>query len=172
MSRAWTIVLLCISCQKASDTDATKQRPNLPPPPHAQLPDTLKISVEIDGQEAPAIDAARLRAIKPDFEDEEHRAWRLPSLLGPQVARPHAVAEVSGVGAVSVKFREPSAPGQPEPVLAETRRGTIVAAMLQPQNPFPPYHGQGRRLSRPGDPLPRVNGVVRIRVYLEPAPAK
>jgi hypothetical protein len=38
--------------------------------------------------------------------------------------------------------------------------------MVAPGDPFPAYHGQGRRLSRPGDPLPRVGGVTRIRVYL------
>jgi hypothetical protein len=165
MKRAFVLLLLC-ACQKASDSDGSKQRPNLPPPPHALIPATLHITVEIDGKEAPAIDAARLASVKPDFEDAEHRAWRMPTLI-PEAARARAVTQVSGGDGPAVLFREPAAPGGAEPVLAETRRGGVVAAMLEPQNPFPPYHGQGRRLSRPGDPLPRVNGVRSIRVYLE-----
>jgi hypothetical protein len=46
-----------------------------------------------------------------------------------------------------------------------TRRGDIVALLVDPADPFPSYHGQGRRLGRPGDPMPRIAGVKKIRVY-------
>lgn len=153
-------------CQKASDAGAARQMPKLPPPPQVPLPATLRIAVEIDGQPAPPIDAARLAATRPDFRDRERRAWKLPTLLGPAAARPGAVAEVTGDDGVTVLLRQPTDPAAPLPVLAESRRGEIVAAMVRAAEPFPAYHGQGRRLARPGDPLPRVGGVTRIRVYL------
>ena len=161
-----TLVVL-VGCQKASDSDPGRQMPKLPPPPRVELPRTLHIDVEIDGRPAPPLDAARLEATKPDFVDAEHRAWRLPTLLGPAVARPGAVAAVTGDKALTVLLHQPRAPADPLPVLAESRRGGIVAALVTPDRPFPPYHGQGRRLARPGDPLPRIAGVTKIRVYLE-----
>jgi len=162
----WLVCVLALgACQKASD-DA-RQMPKLPPPPRAQVPAGLKIDVEIDGQPAPPIDAARLASVKPDFEDAERRAWRLPSLLGPASARPGAVAAVTGDKDVTVILRQPKGAQDPTPVLAETRRGGVVAAMLAPGDPFPSYHGQGRRLARPGDPAPRISGVTRIRIYVE-----
>jgi hypothetical protein len=39
--------------------------------------------------------------------------------------------------------------------------------MVERSNPFPNYHGQGHRLERRGDPLPRVEGVKRIAVSVE-----
>jgi hypothetical protein len=44
------------------------------------------------------------------------------------------------------------------------RRGDLVATMLAPNAPFPPFHGAGGRLGRPGDTTPHVPGVVRIVV--------
>jgi hypothetical protein len=163
---ALLLVLGAFGCRKASDADA-RQMPRLPPPPNVPLAKTLRIEVEIDGQPAPAIDAARLASLRPDFEDAERRAWRMTTLVGPAAARPGAVVAVTGDRDVTVVLREPRAPGDPQPVLAESRRGGIVAAMVAPDNPFPAYHGQGRRLSRPGDPLPRMAGVTRLRVYVE-----
>jgi hypothetical protein len=74
---------------------------------------------------------------------------------------------VTGAGEVTLVLREPAAGKGPVPVLLESRRGEIVAAMVAPEEPFPSYHGQGRRMNRPGDPLPRVAGVRKIRVYRE-----
>jgi hypothetical protein len=158
-------------CRKgSSDLNAEHQMPKLPPPPRVDLPSNLKISVEIDGEVAPPIDAARLQATKPDFADPERRAWRLSTLVGGAVLRPGAVAEVTGDKDVTVLLRQPKRAEDPLPVLAASRRGGVVAAMVMADDPFPPYHGQGRRLMRPGDPLPRIAGVTRIRVYLEKSP--
>ena len=165
--RALVLALLVASgCQKASDADPARQRPNLPPPPSAPLPQTLQITVEAEGGPR-VIDTALLARTKPDFEDPERRAWRLTTLLGPALARPGAVAAVTGEKDVTVVLRPPRTPRDPVPVLAESRRGGLVAALVDPTDPFPSYHGQGRRLSRPGDPLPRIPGVTKIRVYLE-----
>ncbi len=160
-------ILATVACQKGTDADATRQMPKLPPPPQAPLPAALKISVEIDGQEQAPIDAARLNATKPDFQDAERRAWRLTTLLGPSLARAGAVAAVTGDKDMTVLLKQPKDPKDALPVLAESRRGGVVAAMVTADDPFPPYHGQGRRLARPGDPMPRVAGVTRIRVYQE-----
>ena len=167
--RAWMVLAILATggCQKGSDADATRQMPKLPPPPQAPLPAALKISVEIDGKELAPIDAARLNATRPDFQDAERRAWRLTTLLGPSLTRPGAVAAVTGDKDMTVLLKQPTNPKDPLPVLAESRRGGVVAAMVTADDPFPPYHGQGRRLARPGDPVPRVGGVTRIRVYLE-----
>jgi hypothetical protein len=130
--------------------------PKLPPPPHAAL--VSPISVSIAGQNAPVIDAARLAALKPDFQDEEHRAWRLSTLLGD-----HALYAITGENDVMVQFRR-APEKEPQPALMLTRRGEPVALLIDPTDPFPSYHGQGRRLGRPGDPMPRIAGVKQIRV--------
>jgi hypothetical protein len=177
--RALMLAALCLSlvvsgvaCQKSTDADATRQMPKLPPPPQVALPPALQIAVDIDGVVAAPIDAARLNALKPDFQDPERRAWRLSTLLGASVLRPRAVVAVTGDKDMTVLLRQPKSDKDPLPVLTESRRGGIVAAMIMPDDPFPPYHGQGRRLMRPGDPLPRISGVTRLHVYVEPpAPA-
>ena len=74
--------LMIAGCSKASDSTTGKQMPKLPPPPHVQPVAGLRVSVEIAGKAAPAIDAARLSSLKPDFEDSERRAWRMTTLLG------------------------------------------------------------------------------------------
>ena len=48
--------------------------------------------------------------------------------------------------------------------MAQVRRVGIQAQMVDPAQPLPGYHGQGVRLRRPGDPLPRIMPVVRVRV--------
>ena len=155
-----------IGCRRSDDANATHEMPKLTPPPTVAIA-PLRIEVEVDGKPAPAIDADKLRATKADFEDAEHRAWRLATLIGPAADRPGAVAEVSGEQGVGIVFHAAKSDGDPILVLTETRRGTIAAAVVDPANAFPPYHGQGRRMSRPGDPLPRVNHVTKIRAYVE-----
>lgn len=169
MTRLMLVLLLCAGCQKASDVASEKQMPKLPPPPKekAQPSPALHIPVEIDGQPAAPLDAARLAKTKADFEDVERRAWKLPTLLGPAAARPGAAVAVTGEKGVTVVLHQPRSEKEALPVIAVSRRGGIVAAMVQPDDPFPPYHGQGRRLQRPGDPLPRIDGIRHIKVYLE-----
>lgn len=157
------LALVC-SCSKASDATSGKQMPKLPPPPHVQ-PAGLRILVELDGKEAPAIDAARLEALKPDFQDSERRAWRLTTLLGPWSA--NNVVAVTGENDVTVQFHRTPDEKEPQPALLLTRRGDAVALLVDPADPFPSYHGQGRRLGRPGDPMPRIAGVKKIRVFQE-----
>jgi hypothetical protein len=49
-------------------------------------------------------------------------------------------------------------------VLFLTRRGEVMVAAVDPKDPFPRYHGQGGRLRRGGDPMPRVAPVARLAV--------
>jgi hypothetical protein len=164
-------ILFCtatlFACQKASDATVEKKMPKLPPPPRPEPAASLRIAVEIDGQPGPPIDAARLRGLKPDFEDAERRAWRLETLLGARARDPETSIAVTGDNDVTVVFRRTTGT---DPVLALSRRGEIVAALVEANDPFPSYHGQGRRLHRPGDPTPRVGGVKRIRVYRGASP--
>ncbi|HEX8952873.1 MAG TPA: hypothetical protein VF997_15505 [Polyangia bacterium] len=152
------------ACQKASDATQAKRMPQPPPAREITVPDGLRIEVVIGGKEAPAIDAARLRATPPDFADSERRAWKLSTLLGAAVATPGTELVVSGAPAAGLVLTQPASATEPQPALLLNRRGDVVATMLTPNAPFPSYHGAGGRLGRPGDTTPHVPGVVRIVV--------
>jgi hypothetical protein len=77
------------------------------------------------------------------------------------------VIEATGARGLSVLMRPTGGPSDPIAVLALSRRGDILAAMVESNDPFPDYHGQGGRLGRPGDPLPRISAVTKIRVFVE-----
>jgi hypothetical protein len=160
------VLVLVGACQKASEVAVEKRMPKLPPPPHAAPPPNLHIEVFIDGAPAPPIDADHLLSRSPDFQDTERRAYRLSTILGPPFARDHAVAEVTGEDDTTMLMRQAKDPTALEPVLMISRRGGVQVALVSAKDPFPQYHGEGRRLSRPGDPHPRIIGVKRIRVYL------
>jgi len=155
-------------CQKASDATQAKRMPQPPPPPapaQAQalrVPDGLHIDVVVAGKAAAAIDAVRLRATPPDFADAERHAWKLTTLLGPLA--PGSEIVVSGAPVAGLVLKQPLASTDPQPVLMLNRRGDLVATMVVPNAPFPPYHGAGGRLGRPGDTTPHIPGVTRIVV--------
>jgi hypothetical protein len=62
-----------------------------------------------------------------------------------------------------VTFAEPTPEGL-EPVLFLTRRGEVIVAALDPKDPFPKFHGQGGRLHRAGDSMPRVASVAKLEI--------
>jgi hypothetical protein len=155
-------------CQKASDATQAKRMPQPPPAPEIRVPDGLHIEVVVGGKDAPPIDAARLRATPPDFADSERRAWKLSTLLGATVAAPGTELVVSGAPSASLVLTQPAGASEPQPALLLNRRGDLVATMVTPNAPFPPYHGAGGRLGRPGDTTPHVPGVVRIVVAPQP----
>lgn len=158
-----------LGCQKASESTESKRLPK-PPPPPASTADiaSFTIDVEIDGAQAPALTAAKLDATPPDYRDDEHRAWRLSTLLGPTTERDGAVIAVTGQKDITIVMKTPRAKADALPVLSLNRRGEVLIGVVPPDQPFPAYHGQGGRLARPGDPLPRISAVTRIRVYLAP----
>jgi hypothetical protein len=176
--RAWSssaaalAVLLLVAVTTACDSSAghndTKRMPKPPPPEDAATPSALHIAVEIDGREAPPIDASRLDATPPDFADHERRAWRIETLLGDAARREGAVVSVTGEKGLTIQLARSSAEGAPIAVLAVSRRGEVVAAMVDADDPFPAYHGHGGRLGRRGDPLPRIAGVTKIVARVEP----
>jgi hypothetical protein len=156
--------LLAAACSKAGDEAKAKRSPLSPPPSEVKIPAELNIPVEIDGEEAEPVTAARLSALAPDFADHDRRAWRLTRVLGDAFAAPGSAVEAVGKTGVGISMARPEGDGGPQPVLYLTRRGEVVAAVVEPDDPFPDYHGLGGRLRRPGDPLPRVLPVVSLRV--------
>jgi len=157
-----------LACTKASESTDGKRMPKPPPPQATAVPAAgSTVNVEIDGAPAATIDAAKLASVPPDFKDEEHRAWKMTTLLGAAAARDGAVVAATGDKDVTILLRKPVGAKDPVPALIVNRRGELFASVLLPDEPFPAYHGQGGRLARPGDPLPRVGGVTKIRVYVE-----
>ena len=170
---AWLVVALAVGtlasgtlagCQKASDATQAKRMPQPPPAREISVPDGLRIEVVVAGKDATPIDASRLRATPPDFADSERRAWKLSTLLGAAVATPGSEFVVSGAPSAGLVLTQPAASTEAQPALMLNRRGDLVATMLAPNAPFPPFHGAGGRLGRPGDTTPHVPGVVRIVV--------
>jgi hypothetical protein len=171
MVRGLLLALGCVAaaaaCSKASEEDrGGKRTPMLPPPEAVEIPAALKIDVTIDGAAAPPITADRLRAVKPDFEDAERRAWKLTQIV-PELDQQGAAVEARGPAGVSLRLERATADGL-QPVLVLTRRGDIGVAAVDPRQPFPDYHGQGQMLRRPGDPLPRLLHVTALAVTRAP----
>jgi hypothetical protein len=166
------VLALASACSKPSETTDAKRSPK-PPPPAASseaIPASVHLDVEIDGAPVAAIDAARLAASKPDFVDDDHRAWRIATLIGPAASRPGAVVAAVGDKGLSLDMPAPGGPKDPVPALSLNRRGDIVVGLVAPDAPFPDYHGRGGRLSRPGDPLPHLAAPTKLRVYVVAAP--
>ena len=160
-------VTAVMACSRAENESAGKRTPVAPPPAEVDIPSDLKIDVSVDGATRPSLDARTLAARPPDFKDDDRRAWKLTGLL-PELDRVGASIEARGKNGVSVRLERPSAPGALEPVLFLTRRGEMVATMLDPAQPFPDYHGQGGRLRRPGDTMPHVSPVLALAVRTTP----
>jgi hypothetical protein len=152
-----------LACSRAGEEETGKRAPIPPPPPVIELPENLNIPVEVDGVPAEPITRQRLAALKPDFADEERRAWRLSRIL-PEHGE-DAVVEAVGREGVSITMPRPPTADDPQPVLFFTRRGDVVATLVRPEDPFPRFHGQGGRLRRPGDLTPRVTPVVKLKVH-------
>jgi len=165
IAAALALSLAC-ACSKTSDTTDAKRSPKPPPSASVTIPAGLHVEVEIDGAPAPVIDAARLAATKPEFSDDEHRAWRLTTLVGPAGLRPGVTIDALGDKGLGLEMHPTAAPGDPVPVLSLNRRGEVVVEVVTPDDPFPDFHGKGGRLNRPGDRLPRMANPSRLRVYL------
>jgi hypothetical protein len=165
------ILLALAGCKRSDDLNDARQMPKLAPPPEAGAVSDIAVAVEIDGHAAAALDRAKLDATPPDFVDGERRAWRVETLLGLPASNDGATFTVTGDRDVAIVLRHTSADPDLLPILAVNRRGQMFGAMVEKSDPFPSYHGQGRRLERRGDPLPRVEGVKRVVVMHGPAPA-
>jgi hypothetical protein len=167
MSR-WLLIALAVmpACSKASQEAEKKQWQEAPPPKEVAVPSGLSIAVDVDGAPKAAITSGTLSATKPDFRDDDHRAWRIPTLVA-DAASQGTIVEASSPTGFSVKFSQPTPDGL-EPVLFLTRRGEVIVAAIDPKEPFPRYHGQGSRLRRPGDSMPRVAPVMKLSITHAP----
>ena len=162
MPRRLLIVLMLAACSRASDEGSAKKWQEAPPPKEVMVPTGLAISVAVDGTAKPPITSDALKSTKPDFTDEDHRAWRITTLVG-ALANGSVIEASSSSGGVSVKFMNPMPEGL-VPVLFLTRRGDVIVTAVDPDDPFPRFHGQGSRLRRPGDTMPRVTTVTNLDV--------
>lgn len=155
------IAIAASACSKASNESEAKQWPVPPPGKDVPIPEKLSIGLVVDGAAQPAITAQTLIKAEPDFMDEERKAWLISKLVGD--AKPPGIVEATSPSGVSVKFVHPNPDGV-EPVLYLTRRGEVIVAALDPKDPFPRYHGQGGRLHRAGDQMPRVAPVSKLEI--------
>ena len=155
----WLLVFALAACSKASEQSDRLQRqaPDL----MVSVPSGLSIDVTVDGAPKPPITTDTLKTAKPDFADSERRAWKVATLIPEATAG--TTVEAAGPTGVSVKLAEPTPDGL-EPVLFLTRRGEVIVAALDPKDPFPKFHGQGGRLHRAGDTMPRVSPVARLAI--------
>lgn len=155
------VLALAVACSRASNEGEAKQWQEQPPPKDVSVPAGLAIGVSVNGGEHAPITSAMLEKTKPDFVDTERRAWRIQTLVAD--AAQGTTVEASSPTGVTVKFANPTPEGL-EPVLFLTRRGEVIVAALDPKDPFPRYHGQGARLHRPGDAMPRVAPVTKLAI--------
>jgi hypothetical protein len=165
------VVLLLTACSSKVDEEqpATRRSPKLPPPPTTTLPTGVDIPVSIDGVKGEPVTTATLARLAPDFADADRRAWRIERLVPGATAG----ATIQAVSSEQVAVTMTTAGGL-VPVLFVTRRGDVVATLVDPDDPFPDFHGQGGRLRRPGDTTPRVSPVLRFEIRTAPptAPAR
>jgi hypothetical protein len=163
MKAIWLVALLLIACRGDTPNEERKL-PRLHPAPF-QLPADLHVPLVVDGTPAGEIDAARLQARPPDFRDDERHAWRLDTLLQPELRTGRA--RISGVraGGAAVVVQVPA--DGPVPVLLVNRRGQTLITLLDPADPFPRFHGQGGRLARP--PQPNLQAIIE-RIEIETLP--
>lgn len=138
--------------------------PNPPPPATVLIPSDLQIQVTVDGAPHAPITAATLVATPPDFVDHDRRAWKISTLLGAGAVSPGTVIAATGAAGMTIELAATAAAGQPIATLFITRRSEVIVALVDPADPFPAFHGQGRRLERPGDPMPRIADVTRIAI--------
>jgi hypothetical protein len=161
-------VLAFAACSKASHEGEKKQWQESPPPKDVAVPAGLTITVQVDGAAKSPITTELLEHTKPDFADAEHRAWKIPTLIA-EAAPAGSVVEAASTSGVSVKLVRPMPEGL-EPALLLNRRGEVIVAAVDPKDPFPSYHGQGSRLRRPGDSMPRVGQVAKLSITHANAP--
>jgi len=152
---------LAAGCSKASESGEAKKLQSAPPPRDVEVPAGLSIAVDVDGAAKPPITADTLKTVKPDFIDEERRVWLISTLVAD--ATPGSIIEATAPSGVSMKIAHPTSDGL-EPVLFLTRRGELIVSAIDPKEPFPKYHGQGGRLHRAGDSMPRVAPVAKLAI--------
>lgn len=134
------------------------------PEPEATPPADLRIRVELDGAELRTIGADDL-ATNPDIEDEHRQAWKLERLVPQLAAARQLVVEQSDGQRVVLPLTDSIEAANIALVL--NRKGEVVLAALDPDNPFPAYHGRGGNRGRaPGEERIRDLSWLRLRSRL------
>src|SRR5262249_6828995 len=136
--------------------------PGVPPPPQPPVA-TLSISLTVDGAARPPITSATLAALAPDWSDPNHKIWRLARIAGVAASASLTFA-VTGARDVTSEMPNESGDKKLVPALLLSQRGTPVAEFIDPAEPFSKFHGEGGRLGRSPDPMPRVQNVTKIDV--------
>lgn len=163
MKFGFLLLFFALGCKKPSESVETKPLPK-PEPTATPAPAKGTIALQNHGKGHRLLDGTQLSTMKPDYEDEEHRAFKLERFFPDAGADEYSVTGEKGVRVV---LPVPHKPEDPIPVLAINRKGDVVASMLSGSAPFPEYHGKGGRLSRPGDPLPHLVGVTRVNAVAQ-----
>lgn len=159
MKRWRLAVLVALGCDTGEANEA-RRMPKLPPPAQSAVV-MAPIPVAVEGGTDTVVDGALLERIEPDYSSEDRRAWRFSTLLVGEL-HPGKVVAITGERGIVLELPEPTP--EAEPVLVVSRRGEAIAAVIEPHDPFPQYHGRGGRLGRRGDPLPRIDGVTKITI--------
>jgi hypothetical protein len=168
MGRSLVIVSVLAACSRGGDHSEAKQWQSDPPPPKIDVPAGLQIAVSIDGQPRAPVTTDTLNAIKPDYEDDEHRVWMITSLVPEATPSPASIQATSPAG-MSITLAHPMPDGY-EPALFLSRRGEIKVAAVDPKVPIPPWHGHGGRLHRAGDSMPHIGPVSKLEITHAPRP--
>src|SRR5262245_20775419 len=109
MARWLVIAIAVVACSRASDQGEAKKWQSNPPPKDVDVPPGLSIGVQAFGADKPPITSEVLKATKPDFVDADHRAWRIPTLIG--AATTGTTVEAAAPNGVAVKFAQPTPDG-------------------------------------------------------------
>lgn len=164
------LALLCaatLGCGKASDENQAKRTSKPPPQDTERRP--FGIAVLAGDTEVLTITNALLDQRAPDFKDEDRRAWKLATLL-PGITAGTTVTAFDAQG-IHLAFDWPAADPALHPVLMVSRRGNVAVTMINDNEPFPEFHGQGNRLERRGDLRPRLQPVSKL-VITQRAPGQ
>ncbi len=113
----------------------------------AGVPPDLEILVEIDGRPLAAINAASL-AVPPDIEDEHRAAWKLDRFVAEIGGARQLVIEKRDGQRVVLPLGHDEGQSPSEIALVLNRKGEVVLAALDPDNPFPAFHGRGGNRGR------------------------
>lgn len=156
--------MFIISGCRSEKLNEARQMPRLGPQPTVQLPAMLTVYVELDGVPLDPITHDGLAVIAPFYEKDGRRIWRLSQLVAATGDWSGRTVEAIDDKGVSIAIPFGIRPGDPEPMFVLNRRGDVLIALVDPADPSPDYHREGRRVERPGDPHPRMIGVRKIRI--------
>jgi hypothetical protein len=135
------------------------------------VPAGISVAVNIGGSESVAIDSAALQASKPDFESDDHRAWRLTSLLGERFQPKTMAVELEDEDGRRTMLRRAGAAQSKVVVVVVNRAGSPTVALVAADKPFPAHHGRGGNRGKAGN-KGRVKNVKRIWLRTEKPKAK